>query len=654
MGATPAHIGSAACTACHAEAGTAWRGSHHAQALQAATPASVLGDFNNARFEHHGQRTEFLRRGARFLVRTQGADGRTQEFQATHVLGVYPLQQVLVALPGGRLQALGIAWDARSRGEGGQRWYALYPADPSAPGDALHWSGRDQNANFMCLGCHATGYRKGYDEATDSYRSTQAELGVGCEACHGPGSAHRDWARAGRDAADAGKGLVVPQSRLRRRVFAFLPGAAIARAQGTPDQGHASEPCLGCHARRGQLVEDTRPDAPFLDQFSPSLMQPGLYQADGCLDGEVFEFGSFAQSAMHAAGVACTHCHDAHSLRPRAAGDALCHQCHQPARYAATAHATALRGGSASDSGGPSCVGCHMPTRTYMGVHSRHDHSLRPPGAPARESSAFVRATRLAEVADATALAVAIGDEDDLVRLGAARGLSRLPPRVAAAVGAPLLEDARRAVRIEAARTLAGTPWLQGGRSAAALRSATNELLRAEQASAERPQTQLNLAHLYLRLGQPARAEAALRRALRLEPAFAPAAVNLAELLRHQGQEVEAGALLRQAVAQSPHDGVSAHALGLWLVRQGRLDESLAWLRKAWELSPGALHARAYGLALSESGQRQEALKLLTLAHERWPLEAALLRVLIPIEESLGLNDAANRHAVALQMLSLQ
>jgi tetratricopeptide (TPR) repeat protein len=605
----------------------------------------VLGDFNGARFEHHGQRTEFLRRGGRYLVRTQGADGRMQELQATHVLGVYPLQQLLIALPGGRLQALGIAWDARPRDQGGQRWYALYPEDPPAPGDALHWSGRDQNANFMCLGCHATGYHKGYDEATDTYRSTQAELGVGCEACHGPGSAHRDWARAGR-ADDAGKGLAVPQSRLRRRVFAFLPGAAIARAQDAGAGGSAAMPCLGCHARRGQLVDEARPQAALLDQYSPSLIEPGLYHPDGRMDGEVFEYGSFAQSAMHAAGVSCTHCHDAHSLRPRAAGDALCLQCHQASAYGGTAHAPAVgtqRG----------CVDCHMPTRTYMGVHARHDHSLRPPGAQARESSSFVRASRLAADADATAIAAAVGDEDDLVRLGAARALSRLPARVAAALGGPLLEDQRLAVRTEAARALAGLPWPSaGGSGPPALQRATAELLQAERESAERPQAQLNLAGLHLRLGQPAQAEAALRRALWLDPGFAPACVNLADLLRLRGRDAEAGPLLRQAVAQSPRDGVPAHALGLWLVRQGRPTEALPWLRKAWELSPGATHARTYGLALAESGQLQTALRVLNQAHDQWPLDATLLRSLIAIEQGFGLNDAAKNHALKLQKLT--
>ncbi len=56
-----------------------------------------------------------------------------------YVFGVYPLQQYLLPLSRGRLQALSIAWDSRPVAEGGQRWYHLYPdevidhQDPQPP-----------------------------------------------------------------------------------------------------------------------------------------------------------------------------------------------------------------------------------------------------------------------------------------------------------------------------------------------------------------------------------------------------------------------------------------------------------------------------------------------------------------------------------------
>src|SRR5690606_17900870 len=44
--------------------------------------------------------------------------------------------------------------------------------------------------NSMCAPCHTTRFEKRYDFATDSYDSSWLELGVGCEACHGPSLAH--------------------------------------------------------------------------------------------------------------------------------------------------------------------------------------------------------------------------------------------------------------------------------------------------------------------------------------------------------------------------------------------------------------------------------------------------------------------------------
>src|SRR4029079_13696639 len=101
--------------------------------------------------------------------------------------------------PRGRFQALGIAWDARPQSAGGQRWFHLYPRGTIRAGDALHWTGPQQNWNFMCAECHSTNLRRGYDAATDAFSTTWSEIDVACEACHGPGSTHAAAPRAPRD-----------------------------------------------------------------------------------------------------------------------------------------------------------------------------------------------------------------------------------------------------------------------------------------------------------------------------------------------------------------------------------------------------------------------------------------------------------------------
>jgi len=95
-------VGSQVCSECHAAETERWRGSHHALAMQKARETTVLGDFANARFEHLGMVTTFSRSGDEFTVNTEGPDGALGDYEIAYTFGVYPLQQYLIAFPGGR------------------------------------------------------------------------------------------------------------------------------------------------------------------------------------------------------------------------------------------------------------------------------------------------------------------------------------------------------------------------------------------------------------------------------------------------------------------------------------------------------------------------------------------------------------------------
>ncbi len=372
-------VGAQACAGCHAAEAKLWQGSHHAQAMQAATPATMLGDFADARFEHFGMTTKFYRAGDKFMVRTEGPDGAAQDYEIAYTFGVYPLQQYLIGFPGGRYQALGIAWDSRPKDQGGQRWFHLYPDQKLPAGDRLHWTGRDQTWNYQCADCHSTGLRKNFDLGTNSYDTSWASMDVSCEACHGPGSRHVGWARDTAGAARTGL-----SDRDRMGLVAWLKATDQGRWEMNPATGIAkrTEPlvsaeldtCATCHARRKVITQNPVSAAPFLDGYLPAYLEPGLYQADGQIDGEVFEYGSFLQSRMHHAGVTCSNCHEPHGLKLRAEGNAVCAQCHMPAKFDVAEHTHHPPG-----SAGAQCASCHMPTKTYMGVDNRHDHSLRVP-----------------------------------------------------------------------------------------------------------------------------------------------------------------------------------------------------------------------------------------------------------------------------------
>jgi tetratricopeptide (TPR) repeat protein len=371
------YVGRAACTGCHAAQDSAWRGSHHDLAMQPADSVTVLGDFNDRSFDYHGIRSTFFRQKGGFWVRTDGPDGRLTDYPVTYTFGVYPLQQYLVPFPKGRYQALPIAWDARPRSEGGQRWFHLYPGEKIDSRDILHWTGLLQNWNFMCAECHSTDLRKDYVAAADSYATTWSEIDVSCEACHGPGSEHvrRAGGQAGgRTDERRGAGLLVDLRPVAAGTWVFDSGKTIAR-RATPLASHAEiETCARCHARRSVIWQDYRQGQLLEQTHRVAVLDDPLYFADGQQRDEVYEYGSFLQSRMYRAGVTCSDCHDSHSGRIRAPGNAVCARCHLAAKYDAPSHHH-HRAGTVE----ARCVSCHMPTRYYMVVHARLDHSIRVP-----------------------------------------------------------------------------------------------------------------------------------------------------------------------------------------------------------------------------------------------------------------------------------
>ncbi|HSE13681.1 MAG TPA: tetratricopeptide repeat protein, partial [Rudaea sp.] len=386
-------VGAKACAGCHASEAAAWQGSQHAHAMQHATDATVLGDFNNAKFTYNGIVSTFFRRDGKFFVNTDGADGRLADFEIGYTFGVYPLQQYLVAFPDGRMQALSIAWDARPKDQGGARWYHLYPDEHITSTDPLHWTGLNQNWNWMCADCHTTKLDRNYEPANNTYATKWSEMNVACEACHGPGSKHVAWAEKRKKGSESFSGAKAAASPAgdhpendsepflvvaldERKGIAWPMNAETGNAARSAPLTSQRElgVCAQCHSRRAPFAAGMDHDGRFFETHDLSLLTDALYFADGQQRDEVYDIGSFLQSKMHAKGVTCSDCHDPHSGKTRAPGNAVCAQCHAPAKYDAASH-TLHKTGSA----GAQCAACHMPTRNYMVIDARHDHSMRIP-----------------------------------------------------------------------------------------------------------------------------------------------------------------------------------------------------------------------------------------------------------------------------------
>lgn len=598
------------CKGCHQAQAAQWKDSDHAWAMRVASAQSVLGAFDGRSFEEDGVKARFQRKGEGYYVRTEGPDGKPADFKVRYTFGYHPLQQYLVELPGGRLQALTIAWDTRPKAQGGQRWFSLYPGQRFAPDDALHWTGRYQNWNAMCADCHSTRLLKHYDDKQDSYATTWQEQTVGCQGCHGPSQAHVDWAKQAKNEA---KGGVTPAQMGLAVAFKGLDGKGLI------------EQCAFCHSRRQSLGMGQQPGKPQLDASLPATLREGLYHADGQIDGEVYVYGSFTQSKMYAAGVSCTDCHDPHTTRVKIEGNGLCQQCHnahpptsrfpslQAKDYDSPAHHHHAQG-----SPGAQCVNCHMPSKTYMVVDPRRDHSLRIPrpdladktaspdactachtdrqpawaataiegwfGTPQRPphygetlhavrtgqgdrlslltaviadigKPALVRATAAQQLTELGAPAItplswALNSKEGVVRAYAAAGFARVPPEARVKQLLPLLDDPLLAVRDEAVRALADVP-------AQALPAERREGYAAQLADYERrlrdnadlPGGRLNLAVLLQRLGRQAEAIEQYHQALRLDAHFSPARVNLVTLYSGAGQLDQAQTVLREGLA---------------------------------------------------------------------------------------------------------
>lgn len=369
-------VGAKSCARCHSKEYALWVGSHHDLAMGAASEKTVLGDFNDTEFTHFGLASRFFKRDDKFMVRTDGPDGELHDYEVKYTFGAYPLQQYLIEFPGGRYQALSIAWDSRPKGEGGQRWFHLYPNERIAHSDVLHWTSLNQNWNSMCAECHSTNLEKNYDAATHRYQTTWSEINVSCEACHGPASAHVSWAerKPGWEDSNGDRGLLVGLNKHTGNEWVIDAAGGNPRLKTPRRSDDEIELCGRCHSRRSTLAETFPQRGSLLDTHMPRLLDEGFYHPDGQIQEEVYVYGSFLQSKMYHAGVSCSDCHEPHSLKLRAPGNAVCTSCHLSAKFDTTGHHH-----HKVDSAGAKCVSCHMPVKTYMVVDPRHDHSLRIP-----------------------------------------------------------------------------------------------------------------------------------------------------------------------------------------------------------------------------------------------------------------------------------
>ncbi len=672
-------VGREQCIDCHVDAYEGWLGSHHDDAMDFATADTVLGDFEDSQFEYNGITTRFYKKDDKFYVFTESAGGAMAEHEVLYTFGVEPLQQYLIAFPGGRLQALSTAWDTER-----DRWFFLYPDTEIGSDDWLHWTRNGQNWNGMCADCHSTNLRKNYDADTRTFDTQWSEIDVSCEACHGAGSRHVAWA-----AIDPEERPGVPNYGLE--------------VQSTGIDGPALvEQCAACHARRAEIGDYDHAQVNMMETLVPSLLEQGTYHPDGQILEEVYVWGSYVQSKMYANNVSCRDCHDVHSLELKFEGNALCAQCHVPEVFDTPEHHHHVAISDGEPNAGAQCVNCHMPEQPYMVIDYRADHSMRVPrpdltqsiGVPnacsschddrsldwvidayngwygterkphygtalaaahagdAKAAEGLYRVVGDAAVpalARATALSAlrtypgdesnalleqALGDEHALIRHAAVDTIDSPRPEQLAAWLAPKLEDPARAVRLRAAARLGtiGPEYLTAAQRVL-LNESLDEYVSAMRGGLDFAAAGMNLGNLYSARGELREAERYYRDAIAVDDLFFPAKMNLAMILAQQGDEAEAERLFTEVLEAYPDRYDAAYSLALLLAGQSRLDESALYLARATEGMP--LNSRAhynYGLLLAQLGDDKQAEVALGTALE---LEPANLDYLYAIADFL-------------------
>ncbi len=229
-------------------------------------------------------------------------------------------------------------------------WVSFYPKDnmqrPTGP---------------LCDGCHSVNY--------DIKTKTPTEWNVGCEACHGAGSAH---------VAHPAKDNIINPSRL--------------------DYVAANDTCIRCHSQGrppGNPIDGKYYDWPVGFQQGLRLVDfwkledhklgdlTFTHFPDGTAHKNRMQGNNFVQSLMNTRGVTCFSCHDPHGsdnvAMLRAKGDSLCLTCHGPdAQTGPFAASIQAHTHHRADSPGSKCSACHMPAiEEQLGAVKVHAHTFR-------------------------------------------------------------------------------------------------------------------------------------------------------------------------------------------------------------------------------------------------------------------------------------
>jgi predicted CXXCH cytochrome family protein len=407
-------VASDACFMCHPTSYTSWHRTYHRTMTREATREYVKGDFNNASYKHQGITSRLTREGGTFFMETADPvwtaqvskagrrpedvqPPRLRKYKIDRLVGSHWSQEYLSLDEEGRYWRLPLAYHLV---EG--RWIHIDGAF-LAPEGRDFWS-KGTVWNDSCIFCHDTKPSERPDPAwrrairgAPGFDTQVAELGVACEACHGPGGEHvqanhNPARRFALEQADVGDPTIVNPRRLSIEradaICAHCHGALVPKREAwdaltVTDPYNAGEDLTRSFAffwsevERDLIQAGRRPDPK-----KPPLPGPldGRFWGDGTPLTTAVEYQGMALSACYQNGrgrLSCLSCHSMHYSDPNfqlAAGmgtNEACYQCHADYRDRLVEHTHHPPGSPAS-----LCYNCHMPHQVYSLMNTHRSHRI--------------------------------------------------------------------------------------------------------------------------------------------------------------------------------------------------------------------------------------------------------------------------------------
>lgn len=388
---------SSACRACHPGEYASWHASYHRQMTQPATPDAVQASFDGQQFDLGPVRARLTRRDDEFWVELFDPSASTsaakRERRVVMTTGSHHMQGFWVSNgKGNLLDQLPLMWLGGENGEPG-RWVPIADSFLRPPGSQ---AGSPWNAN--CIFCHSVRGRPRLDRNTMTAKTSAAELGIACEACHGPAREHiaanRDPRRRYRVHAAGTDDSIVQPARLPPERSAQVCGHCHSVAKFTNDQIEDDWYHSGSAFRPGDDLDATRltllPGRLNDDELAATRRKYGGFLAgnfwpDGMVRVAGREYNGLVESTCYQqGGMTCLSCHSLHQSDPDDQlargmdGNQACYQCHQSYRDRLAKHTH-----HPAESAGSVCYNCHMPHTTYGLFKGIRSHQISSPSAAA-------------------------------------------------------------------------------------------------------------------------------------------------------------------------------------------------------------------------------------------------------------------------------